>query len=141
MFNQDNCMTIDKISEFMPCALLVYKANDTEEIIFASDELARIFECDSAQDFMRFTGGSFTTAVYPEDIEEVNRTIKSQITASNGLDYVTYRIITKNGNIKTIEDWGRFVHDDELGDLFYVYLHDIETRNKLSAISELKKNI
>ena len=135
MFNQDNCITINKISANMPGAILVYKANESEDIIFASDELAKIFECDSAQDFMRFTGGSFATVVYPEDIEEVNQIINAQIKASGGLDYVTYRIITKNGNIKKIEDWGRMVHDDELGDLYYVYLHDINTRDKLLALS------
>ena len=135
MFNQDDSITINKLSANMPGAILVYKANETEDIIFASDELARIFECDSVQDFIRFTGGSFATVVYPEDIEEVNQIIKSQIQSSGGLDYVTYRIITKNGNIKKIEDWGRFAHDSELGDLYYVYLHDTNTRDKLLSLS------
>ena len=124
-------MTLEKISKNMPGALLVYKANETEDIIFVSEEIAKIFECDSTQDFIRFTGGNFNTTVYPEDIEEVNSIIERQIKKSNGYDYVTYRIITKNGNIKTIEDWGHLVHDEELGDLFYVYLHDMELREKL----------
>ncbi len=128
-------MTLDKISANMPGALLVYKANEEEEIIFVSDEIAKIFECDSVNDFMRFTGGSFITIVYPEDIEEVNSIIREQIKAYNGYDYVTYRIITKNGNIKKIEDWGHFVHDEELGDLYYVYLHDMEIREKLTELS------
>ena len=135
MYNQDNCITIEKLSANMPGAILVYKANESEEIIFASEELAKIFECDSPQDFMRFTGGSFSTVVYPEDIEEAEQIINAQINASGGLDYVTYRIITKNGNVKKIEDWGRFVQDDELGGLFYVYLHDTSTRDKLVALS------
>ena len=135
MFNENNCITLDKISVNMPGALLVYKANETEDIIFASEEIAKIFECSSVQDFIKFTGGSFITIVYPEDIDEVESIIKKQIQSSNGYDYVTYRIITKNGNIKKIEDWGHFVHDEELGDLFYVYLHDMDLRNNLTEIS------
>ena len=135
MYNHENFMTLGKISVNMPGALLVYKDNAEEEIIFASEEIARIFECDSTQDFIRFTGGSFATIVYPEDIEEVNEIIKSQIKASNGYDYVTYRIITKNGTIKKIEDWGKLVHDPELGNLFYVYLNDMDIREKLLKIS------
>ena len=135
MYNHENFMTLGKISVNMPGALLVYKDNAEEEIIFASEEIARIFECDSIQDFIRFTGGSFATIVYPEDIEEVNEIIKSQIKASNGYDYVTYRIITKNGTIKKIEDWGKLVHDPELGNLFYVYLNDMDIREKLLKIS------
>ncbi|MBQ7193071.1 MAG: GGDEF and EAL domain-containing protein [Synergistaceae bacterium] len=135
MYNENNCMTLEKISSFMPGALIVYKNNEAEEIVFASKEIARIFECDSVKDFMKFTGGSFATIVYPEDIEEVESIIRKQIASTGGLDYVTYRIITKNGNIKKIEDWGHFVHDEELGDLFYVYLHDMEIREKLTALS------
>ncbi|MBQ7559841.1 MAG: EAL domain-containing protein [Synergistaceae bacterium] len=135
MFNENNCITLDKISANMPGALLVYKANETEDIIFASEEIAKIFECSSVQDFIKFTGGSFITIVYPEDIDEVESIIKKQIQNSNGYDYVTYRIITKNGNIKKIEDWGHLVHDEELGDLFYVYLHDMVLRENLTEIS------
>ena len=71
MYNENDCMTLGKISAFMPGAMIVYKNNEAEEIIFASEEIARIFECESVSDFMKFTGGSFATIVYPEDIEEV----------------------------------------------------------------------
>lgn len=135
MHNTDGLMTLERISAHMPGALLVYRDNDAEDIIFASDEIARIFECDSVADFMRFTGGSFATIVYPEDIEEVEQIIRSQITSTGGYDYVTYRIITRNGTIKKIEDWGHLVEDSELGRVFYVYLHDMDIRDKLTEIS------
>lgn len=135
MYNEKDCMTLEKISANIPGAFIVYKNNEAEEIVYASHEIARIFECDSVSDFMKFTGGSFATIVYPEDIEEVETIIRKQIAATGGFDYVTYRIITKNGNIKKIEDWGHFVHDDELGDIFYVYLHDMNIRERLTDIS------
>ena len=135
MFNDQGHMTIEKISANMPGALLVYKASEGENIIYASDEIARIFECETIEEFMKFTGGSFATIVYPEDIEEIEAIINKQVQATNGYDYITYRIITKNGNIKKIEDWGHFVHDEELGDLYYVYLHDMILRDNLTEIS------
>ncbi|MBQ3397146.1 MAG: diguanylate cyclase, partial [Synergistaceae bacterium] len=138
MFNQNDSMTLSKISANMPGTLLVYKADETHEIIFVSDDISKIFECDSVQDFLRFTGGSFANIVYPEDIEEVDKIIHDQINYSGGYDYITYRIITKNGRIKEVEDWGKFVHDDELGDLFYVYLHDMDLREKLLELSGQK---
>ena len=135
LFNHENFMTLEKISDNMPGALLVYKDNAEEEVIYASEDIARLFECDSTQDFMRFTGGSFSTIVHPEDIEEVDQIIQSQIRASGGYDYVTYRIITKSGAIKKIEDWGRLIEDPELGRLFYVYLNDMTIREKLVKLS------
>ena len=136
MYNKNDYITIEKLSLNMPGALLVYKANENEDIIFASEEIARIFECDSVADFIKFTGGSFATTVYPEDIEEVERIINAQIKVSGGYDYVTYRIITKSGKIKQIEDWGHLVHDEGFGDIFYVYLHDMEMREDLIKIHE-----
>lgn len=138
MFNENNYMDLAKMSANIPGTLLVYKANETEDVIFISDDISRIFECDSAADFMRFTGGSFANIVYPEDIEEVNSIIREQIKLTGGYDYVTYRIITKNGRIKRVEDWGKMVHDEELGDLFYVYLHDMDLRDKLTELSGQK---
>ena len=135
MFSENDSITITKLAANLPGTLLVYKANENEDIIFVSDDITKIFECDSVQDFMRFTGGSFANIVYPEDVEEVSSIIKEQIAATGGYDYVTYRIITKNGRIKRVEDWGHFVHDDELGDLYYVYLHDMDLREQLTDIS------
>ena len=123
LFNENDCITLEKLSANMPGALLVYKKNEDEEIVFVNQEIAKIFECDSVNDFMKFTGGSFATIVYPEDLEKVEASVNSQVSAT-GYDYVVYRIITKNGNIKTVEDWGHLVHDDKLGDLYYVYLND-----------------
>ena len=135
MFSDNNSISIEKLAANLPGTLLVYKADRSEQIIFVSDDITKIFECDSVQDFMRFTGGSFANIVYPEDVEEVSGIIQEQIAATGGYDYVHYRIITKNGRIKRVEDWGHFVHDEELGDLFYVYLHDMELREKLTEIS------
>lgn len=138
MFNENDYMTLQKLSAHMPGTLLVYKANQEEEIVFVSDDIKDVFECDSVEDFMKFTGGCFANVVYPEDIEEVEEMIASQVKTSGGYDCVNYRIITKNGNIKRIEDWGHLVHDDELGDLYYVYLNDMEFREKLLGFSSQK---
>ena len=134
MFSKSG-IDMPKLSAHMPGTLLVYKADASEQIIFVSDDIIKIFECGSIEEFMKFTGGSFANIVYPEDIDEVEEIIQEQIKLTGGYDYVTYRIITKNGRIKRIEDWGHYVEDPELGPLFYVYLHDMDLREKLTVIS------
>ncbi|MBR1672659.1 MAG: EAL domain-containing protein [Fretibacterium sp.] len=133
-------LTVEMLSKNLPGAFFVYRATGGEEILFANEALIRIFECDSMEDFIKFTGGSFSGLVYPEDVEKVNRTIWDQISVSGGYDYVKYRIITKKGRIKSIEDWGHLVHDDTLNDdVFYVYLHDTQVRDDLLAIAGVKE--
>ncbi len=134
-------ITIEKLAKNLPGTLLVYKADESEEIIFVNDNVVRLFECESIDDFLKFTGGSFSTLVYPEDIEDVNSVIRAQLRDPENIfanDYVQYRVITKNGKIKTVDDWGRFVHDPDFGDLYYVYLSDIAECEKLSRIASTK---
>ena len=38
------------------------------------------------------------------------------------MDFVRYRIITKNGNIKHVRDYGHLVHGESDVDLFYVFV-------------------
>ncbi|MCR4817936.1 MAG: GGDEF and EAL domain-containing protein [Fretibacterium sp.] len=133
--SKGNFLNVEILAKNMPGAFLVYKATQDEEILFASEGLARIFECDSVEEFMKFTGGSFITLVYPEDVEKINRTIWDQISVSGGFDNIRYRVITKNGHIKEIEDWGHLVHSEELGeDIFYVFLWDSEARENLISL-------
>lgn len=109
----------------MPGGFLTYRANGDEEILYANQGLLRIFQCDSMEEFRTLTGGSFRGIVAPEDLEAVEESIWQQVDASQyDLDYVEYRIIRKDGAVRWIEDYGHFVRDTSVGDIFYVFLAD-----------------
>ena len=36
-----------------------------------------------------------------------------------------YRIICKDGTVKTVLDYGRFVHTERYGDVYYVFINDV----------------
>ena len=63
--------------------------------------------------------------VFHEDLESVERTIWRQVTESQyDLDYVEYRIVTKTGETRWIEDYGHYLHSPSIGGVFYVFLGD-----------------
>ncbi|MBQ8961782.1 MAG: diguanylate cyclase [Ruminococcus sp.] len=116
----------------IPGAILVYKADEKEEILFANEQLYALFECDSMDELLRFSGDSFRTIVHPDDLDRVEESILRQVNANEfGLDYVTYRIITKTGRIKVVDDIGHLVHTPRYGDIFYVFLYDREQKNEI----------
>lgn len=119
----------------MPGGFFIYRANDTEEIIYANKALLRIFQCDTLEDFQALTGNSFKGLVYPEDLDAVEQSIQEQIANSKyDLDYVEYRILRKDGQIRWIEDYGHFIHSESSGDFFYVFVGDAtEKKNRLLA--------
>ncbi|MQN01180.1 MAG: diguanylate cyclase [Lachnospiraceae bacterium] len=119
----------------MPGAFLIYKADESEKILFANDHLIDLFECDNYDDFLDYTQSSFRRIVYNEDLDKVEKSINDQIeqgkinspSSQNSYeDYVAYRIRTKTGNVINVIDFGRLVHDQHYGDVFYVFIVDVD---------------
>ena len=116
--------TKDMLNE-IPGSILVYRATENEDILFANKEVIRLFECDSLKDFLEYTKHSFKNFVHPDDYEETNWAIWDQVNSSSSKrDYVRYRIITKKGNIINVEDLGHLVHHKRYGLIFFVFLYD-----------------
>lgn len=121
--------------EQMPGGFLIYKADSNEEILYANKALLRIFQCASFKEFKEYTHHSFQGLVHPDDLAEVEKSIWEQIKASQyDLDYVEYRIIRKDGKLRWIEDFGHYIRDTFLGEVFYVFLSDVtEKKNRQLA--------
>lgn len=126
--------SLEDLAKGLPGAILIYKADKTEQILFANDELIRIFGCDDLEDFLDLVKGSFRTLVHPDDVERVEASIQNQIEQEDlDRDFVEYRIITKQGEVKEIFDAGKLVHSAYFGDVFYVFLYDKEEQRRLLA--------
>jgi len=121
---------LEQITDGMPGGFFIYHADGDEELIYANTAMVHIFGCDSLEDFKSYIGGGFKGLVHPEDLEQVEKSIHSQISmSSKGLDYVEYRVTRKDGVIRWIRDYGRFVHTSLYGDVFYVFVEDATERH------------
>ncbi len=105
-------------------ALLVYRADESEEILYASSGLLKLFECNSLNQFKNLTNNSFSGMVYPDDLQRVESEIQTQIASSTDMliDYVEYRIQTAQGNIFEVKDYGHLIETPIYGKAFYVIL-------------------
>lgn len=124
--------SVKNIATGIPGAFLVYKAHGGGEILFANDDLVRLFGCESLDEFLGLVQSSFKHLVHPDDIDRVEAEIWSQIGAQQSEDggaeyfddYVEYRIVTKSGAVKHVFDLGRLVDNDTYGEIFYVFLRE-----------------
>lgn len=111
------------IAKEMPGGFFIYEAFGNEKILYANEEVLRIYNCSNMKEFQELTGNSFRGMVHPEDLERVEKMIAEQIAASEEkMDYVEYRIIQKGGTIQRMRDYGKWVHNETYGDLFYVFV-------------------
>ncbi len=80
-----------KFADKMPGGFFIYHADEKEEIIYANETMLQIFNCSTMEEFREHTGNSFRGIVHPDDLEEVEKSIREQIAISHfDLDYVEY---------------------------------------------------
>lgn len=126
----------DSIPTNLPGGFFVYRATGNEELCFADKNVLRMFGCDTMEELRTLTANSFRGMVHEDDLEQVERDIQAQTFESNNRhDYVHYRIRTKYGSIKYVEDFGHLVFDDDNDSFFYVFIVELE-RKKFQEIEQ-----
>ena len=117
---------LENITDKMPGGFFIYRADEKEELLYVNDVMLEIFGCETLDEFKILTGNTFQGIVHPDDLPAVQESIKKQIaTHDKKIDYVEYRIIRKDGSIRWVDDFGRFTHTKNYGDVFYVFIRDI----------------
>ena len=135
--NEKMLVAANEVAEAVPGGFFSYHADGNLEIISFNKELVNMFGCDSAEDFRKYTGNSFKGIVMAEDFDYVQNSINSQINEDNDIDYVEYRIKAKDGTVRYVKDYGRFVRTKKYGDIFYVFINDSTEEQRWRVKAEI----
>ena len=126
--------------DLMPGGYFIYKADEEEELLYINQAACEIFGCRSKEEFRELTGNTFRGMVYPEDYPGISKSIIRQINENkNHYDYVEYRIRRKDGVLRWVNDYGKYVEDKNFGGLYYVFISDI-TRKRERRVKENNKH-
>ena len=129
----------NRIPPGVPGGFFVYSAQSSEEILYADQNVIELFGCKDIEELRQHTGNSFRGMVHPEDLERVERSIQAQtVHTDRRHDYVRYRILTKQGTCRYVEDFGHLVKDADGMIYFYVFIIDVnkaeyERREQISS--------
>jgi len=120
-------MPENRIPSHVPGGFFVYHALGDEEICYADPNVIELFGCDSMEDFRAYTGNSFRGMVHPEDLEKTeNKILVQTFESGRKHDYVRYRIITKQGAVRFVEDYGHLMHSPDGKSYYYVFIVDMD---------------
>lgn len=123
--------------EQAPGGILVYYADGNEEIIYANQYVINLFECNSVEEFLDHTKGSFRHFVHEEDINAVEDSIWEQVSRQHGFDRICYRIKTKSGRLTSVEDFGRLVESEDERPVFYVFVSELSQQGPVDWLTGL----
>ena len=135
-----NGISVKNMSGFMPTGLpggfFIYEAEGEEKLLFAEENVIKLFGCETYEEFYEYVGGSFKGMVHPEDLDKIENQIQAQ-TAFGDMrhDYVRYRIMTKQGETRYIEDFGHLLHAIDGKSYFYVFIVDVDQNEYLNRSS------
>ena len=129
--NTDQFMfTVDEFSRGMPGGFFVYEAYGDEKLLYVSESVAKMFHCSSVEDLRRYTGNSFRGIVHPDDLMAAeNEIMVQQYQMPDNKEcyhYVRYRILCRDGVVKTVDNFGHLVEDPHFGAIYYVCLLDLD---------------
>lgn len=111
----------------LPGGFFIYSALGNQEIYFADQNVIHLFGCGSIEELREYTRNSFRGMVHPEDLEKIESDIMAQtFNSKKRHDYVRYRIITKQGETRYVEDFGHLLHGEDGQMVFYVYIVDVD---------------
>lgn len=146
MNTQEIELNSNTIPTGLPGGFFIYSADGDLEIYFADDNVIDLYGCTDIADFRAYVGNSFAGMVHPEDYAKINNDINAQTFGiEKKHDYVRYRIITKQGETRYVEDFGHLLHGADGRKYFYVYIVDVNkdefynrNRNSLAELQILE---
>ncbi len=119
--------SVGKVPTGLPGGFFIYEAEGEEQLLFADYNVIALFECETFEEFNEFVGGTFKGMVHPDDLYKIENQIQAQtILGEKRHDYVRYRIITKYGVVRYIEDFGHLLHWVDGKSFFYVFIVDVD---------------
>ena len=114
--------------ETMSDGFFIYMADGDEHLVYANPRVVDLFGCKTSTEFKALTSNTFPGLVHPEDINRVEWEIKSQVKENDrNMDYIRYRIIRKDGEIRWIDDVGHLETSEYIDGprMFYVFIQDV----------------
>lgn len=131
-FTESDMSVLLWLGDQIPGGFFIYRADESQEILYANRSTHRVFGCDSAEEFRALTGNTFRGMVHPEDFETIQASIDRQIADvhNENLDYVEYRIIRKDGAVRWVDDYGHFAQMPGYGEVYYVFIWDVTERRR-----------
>lgn len=124
--NESASPIIADIGEHIPGGFFMYHATSPGTLIYANRAVFDMFGCANDDEFRRLTGFTFKGMVHPDDYVSIEKSITDQVGSNDrGTDHVEYRIIRKDGSIRWVDDYGRYVETDLYGGIYYVFISDI----------------
>ena len=138
MNGKDQAALTACIPQSLAGGIFIYKADEGETLLYASDYVIGFFGCASYEELADYVHHSFRGMVDLRDRELVEQNIRQQ-TASDvcQTSYARYRVIACDGTVRYAEHFSRKVTLPGVGEVYYVFIADYDRKYLTSDIDNM----
>ncbi len=123
----NDALNTNHVPAGVPGGFFIYDVFGDEGICYADQNVLDLFGCTDIEDLRSFTGDSFIGMVHPDDRQRVSETIKEYNgDRRKGHNYIRYRIVTKQGTYRFVEDFGHLIKSNNGITYCYVFIAGLE---------------
>ena len=123
----DGVMNTNHVPSGVSGGFFVYSVFDDAGICYADPNVIELFGCQSIEELREHTGNSFSGMVHPDDRERVENTVKEyNVDTRMPHNYIRYRILTKQGTYRYVEDFGHRLNCQDGRTYCYVFIAALE---------------
>ena len=110
------------------------------EILYANKKLINTFECDSFEDLREFLKGDIMNMIFSRDRRKTESDMWVQLQSGDDrYSHLSYRISTKTGRIRYLEEFGTVIDDKDNGRLIYGFTVDSDIKYLTYELNKLTK--
>ena len=117
-------------TEHMSGGAFVCRACKGHELLYANENMVRLFECDDYEDFAQFVGNSYDGMVTASQLSAINKELELQVDELKKTSgHLFYHVKTKKGNLHLVEEHWSLVQDETEGMVYYAFIVSREFEN------------
>lgn len=113
---------LSDVSSHMPGAMMVARANEREDVLFANNSMVNLLECRNYEEFEDYTKNGFFAIIPKEDLEAMKGDINEQKRDEEMTNFISYHVISAKGRKILVEGFGKLYQHPIYGRVFYVYI-------------------
>ena len=138
--NEHSLAVIEQFGDHMPGGFFIAKADESGDLLYANRSLWKLFGCDSLADFAAFSGFNMRGMVHPEDQSVIFSTVRKRKEGYlQETDYLEYRIVRKDGQVRWVDEYNYFVHSELHKDMYYVFVSDTTEARQLAEAEKVQR--
>ena len=130
--NEQDYAYLKDISRYMPGGFFAYRKDEDHELLYANDELFRIFGCGSDEEFRELTGYTLKGMVHPDDIAAVSEHDRDPA----GTESVDLRIIRKDSEVRWVSLYGCRTDASVSSSVRCAFLADITSKRRQYELAQ-----